>query len=228
MTLRVATYNVHRCIGRDGVESPQRIAAVLREIDADLIALQEVASRPGSPENLLLQLEKAVCARAIYGFTLVEQNGHYGNVVLSRIDISSVNHLDISVPKREPRGIIDIELFAGQCRIEVLATHLGLASGERRKQVRRILSRLETTTADVTILLGDFNEWFFWGRPLRWLKQWFKPMPTLATFPANRPILGLDRIWIHPPEKMISLHVHVTKLSKVASDHLPLVADIDL
>ena len=228
MALRIATYNIHRCIGQDGLKSPDRIAAVLREINADLIALQEVSSRLGNAENMLTLLEKAAGAKAIQGFTLLEKNGLYGNALLSRLEISRVNLMDISIAAREPRGVITVELDINRCKVALLATHLGLGSGERRYQVRRILTVLEMTTADVIILLGDFNEWFFLGRSLRWLKQRFTPTPALATFPSHRPLLSLDRIWIHPSDRLTSLQVHTTALSKVASDHLPLVADIDL
>ncbi len=227
MAVRIATYNIHRCIGRDRHQSPERIAAVLQEIDADLIALQEVAFSPGHPENTLAILEEATGTKAIPGFTLLGQHGFYGNALLSRLEISKINHIDISVSYREPRGIIGVELTVNQCKVAVLATHLGLIAGERRRQVTRILSELETTRADAIILLGDFNEWFSLGRPLRWLHQQFKPTRTLATFPAHRPLFGLDRIWIHPEDRLLSLRVHITALSKTASDHLPLVADVD-
>lgn len=227
MTLRIATYNIHRCIGQDGHESPERIAAVLQEIDADLIALQEVAVLHSHPENVLALLEAATGTKAIPSFTLLEKHGFYGNALLSRLEVSAVKHIDISVSYREPRGVIDVELDINRRKVAVLATHLGLIAGERRQQVARILSKLEATSADAIILLGDFNEWFSLGRPLRWLHQQLKPTPALATFPARRPLFGLDRIWIHPAERLISLQVHDTALSKVASDHLPLVADVD-
>lgn len=228
MPLRIASYNIHRCIGRDGIENPDRIAGVLREIDADIIALQEVASLVGSPKNVLALLADAATAKVIPGFTLVEKNGRYGNAILSKIEVSRVNRVDISVPGREPRGVLAVDLDINHCKVAFFATHLGLTPRERRLQIRHILSLLKKTIADVSILLGDFNEWLFWGRPLRWLKQWFTPMPTPSTFPAHYPLLALDRIWIHPATRLMSLQVHATALSRIASDHLPLVADVDL
>ncbi|WP_305910034.1 endonuclease/exonuclease/phosphatase family protein [Methylomarinum sp. Ch1-1] len=228
MILRIATFNIHRSIGRDGIENPARIAELLREIDADLIALQEVSAMPGHPEDSLRLLEEATNSRAVMGRTLFDKNSHYGNALLSRLKINSCDRLDISVANREPRGLIDVELFINGYTVAVMATHLGLAYAERRRQIDEILSTVEKHTADVVILLGDFNEWFVWRPAFRRLQHRFKPTPTLATFPAHRPVLGLDRIWLHPQERLMSLEVHSTELSKIASDHLPLVAEIDL
>ncbi len=229
MHLRVATYNIHRCVGRDGIESPVRIAKLLQEIDADLVALQEVSVAPEHHSaNVLEHLEQVTQADAIKGFTLEEKNGFYGNALLSRFEPAKIKRIDISVPNREPRGIIDIELEVDRLKIAVMATHLGLAFSERRQQINNILSELDIKSADIIVLLGDFNEWFFGSRPIRELKQRFGSVPAPATFPAHRPLLRLDRIWVQPATRLISLQTYVTDLSKIASDHLPLVAEIDL
>jgi endonuclease/exonuclease/phosphatase family metal-dependent hydrolase len=110
------------------------------------------------------------------------------------------------------------------------ATHLGLGIRERHLQVKELLKIIHAVDADVGILLGDFNEWLTWSRPLRALHRWFTtPQATPqvpATFPSRRPLLRLDRIWIRPAERLTTLRAHSTELSRVASDHLPLVADI--
>jgi len=226
MTLRIATYNIHRCVGCDGIEDPERIAGVLRDINADVTALQEVAFDANGPKNILADLARSLNAQAIAGPTLLEQKGHYGNAVLSRIAPHSVDRLDISVPGREPRGVIAIKLRFGGSTVRIVATHLGLRPGERRYQMGRLLPVLEDPDAAVTILLGDFNEWFLWGRPLRWVNRRFGSMPAPATFPSRRPLLALDRIWIDPADRLISLHRHRHAAATVASDHLPLVAQV--
>ncbi len=226
MTLRIATYNIHRCVGMDGIEAPERIAAVLRDIDAEVTVLQEVAFDADGPNNILADLARSVDAQAIAGPTLLEQKGHYGNAVLSRVSPDSVDRLDISVTGREPRGAIAIKLRLNGSTVRVVTTHLGLRPGERRHQMRRLLPLLDDPEAAVTILLGDFNEWFLWGRPLRWVNRRFGSMPAPATFPSRRPLLALDRIWVEPADRLISLQHHRHAAAAVASDHLPLVAQV--
>jgi len=228
MGFRVATYNIHRCVGRDGIADPQRIAGVLRALDADLVALQEVAFDPGAPGDTLQYLAEALGARAIAGPTLLEAKGRYGNAVLSRIAPREVQRTDISVPRREPRGVLQLALETSTISVAVLATHLGLSIEERRRQMARIGRLLENPAAEVTVLLGDFNEWRPWGRSLRVLKRRFAPAATLPTFPSRRPLLALDRIWVRPVHRLQSLRVFKGAQARMASDHLPLVADIEL
>jgi endonuclease/exonuclease/phosphatase family metal-dependent hydrolase len=104
MALRLATYNIHRCIGADGKEDPQRIADVLRAMDADLVALQEVAYDPETPGDILRFLSRAAGAQAIAEPTLQEGKRRYGNAVLTRLTPLEVRRIDISLRSREPRG----------------------------------------------------------------------------------------------------------------------------
>jgi endonuclease/exonuclease/phosphatase family metal-dependent hydrolase len=226
MRLRVATYNIHRCIGRDGIEDPDRIADVLRRMHADVIALQEAAYDNTGPVNILDILARSTGTAAIAGPTLLDERSHYGNVLLTRIRPVEVRRLNISVPGREPRGALTVELGIGGRTVRIVATHLGLRPGERRYQVRRLLTLVDPAAADVTIVLGDFNEWYIGARPLRWLTRRLGALPALSTFPSYRPLLALDRIWVHPLERVLQLRVHRSRTAGMASDHLPLVADI--
>jgi endonuclease/exonuclease/phosphatase family metal-dependent hydrolase len=228
MSLRIATYNIHRCIGTDGAENPDRIAAVLREINADVFALQEVAHLPGSPGNVLDLLADAVDADPIEGTTLRNPDGHYGNALLTRLPAADIHRIDISVPHRERRGALDVRLAANCLSVRVVATHLGLRAGERRYQIGRIYSMVRNASADVTILLGDMNVWFGRKGPLRRLAHVFETVPTPATFPSHRPLLALDRLWVRPRSNLTSIGVHRSPLARRASDHLPLVADVAL
>jgi endonuclease/exonuclease/phosphatase family metal-dependent hydrolase len=126
----------------------------------------------------------------------------------------------------EPRGAIDTTLVVGGHAVRVLSTHLGLRPYERRQQVRRVLATIDPGGTAPVVLMGDLNEWFLWGRALRWLHADFHPRPAPATFPARWPVFALDRIWIRPAQHLRSIATHVTAVSRVASDHLPLVADI--
>lgn len=224
--MRIATYNIHRTVGADGQENPERIAAVLQELNADIVALQEVGFESEVPGNVLAYLASTMQAQVIEGITLRDERGSYGNAILLKLPSASLDLHDISVPGREPRGAIELGVKLDGVDVQLIATHLGLRPGERRYQIRRLLKLHETSTAEVKILLGDLNEWFLWGRPLHWLYRIFGHTSAPATFPARRPLFALDRIWIKPVKVVVSLQVHNSALSRQASDHLPLVAEL--
>jgi endonuclease/exonuclease/phosphatase family metal-dependent hydrolase len=140
--------------------------------------------------------------------------------------VASVERIDRSVPRREPRGALDVQVDCGGARLRVLTTHLGLLPAERRRQVRRLLAALERAADLPTILMGDLNEWYLWGRPLRWLHVEFRRTPAPRTFPSRLPLFALDRLWVRPRALLQRLAVHASPLARVASDHLPLVATL--
>lgn len=226
--IRLASYNVHRAIGLDGKCRPERILGVLREIEADVFALQEVEARDEG-SDMLAWLAEETGYQAIAGTTLIRHDGHYGNGLLTRLPIASVTLCDLSWRGREPRGAIAADLEAdGAGPLRVVATHLGLRPAERRDQVQRLIKLFTDVPRDRAVLMGDVNEWFLWGRPLRRLHRYFKHTPAIATFPSPLPFLALDRVWTHPRSLLQKMHAHMTPLSKVASDHLPLVATLDV
>lgn len=226
--LRVATYNIHRAVGGDGRTDPERISEVIRELGADIVALQEVGFGQALPGALLERLGRSLGARIIEGPTMQDTRGHYGNALLTRLPIDAVRRVDISVPRREPRGAIQLSTTAGSRSLDVVATHLGLRPAERRSQIRHVLTVLEASAADAKVLLGDLNEWFLWGRPIRWVERTFHPREAPATFPARCPWLALDRLWVAPSTALTGVHAHDTHASRRASDHLPLVGELDL
>lgn len=222
--LAVATYNIHAGVGRDRRTNIPRLAAVIRELDADIIALQEVLGH-----DVLDTLAEATGFHAVAGPTLLREGRHYGNAVLTALPLGQVECIDLSVPGREPRGAIDLHLATRESHLRLLITHLGLGPGERRHQIRRLMEQLEHgPRADITLLLGDLNEWLLWGRPMRWLTRWFTRTPAPATFPAFLPLLALDRIWVRPRPRLLSVTAHRSRLARLASDHLPLKAIIEV
>jgi len=228
--LRVASYNIHECVGSDGRRDPARIADVLREIDADVIGLQEVDARPGATsESMQMQyLASTLGHHAVAGTTLLRAGGEYGNAILTRRPVLDVRRVDLTVYRREPRGALDVDLDIDGRAVRVLVTHLGLLPGERRKQVRRLLDLLGDHPSDVVVLCGDINEWFAVGRPLRWLHARLGRTATVPTFPSAFPVFALDRIWVHPHAALAALTAHASPAARRASDHLPLLADIRL
>ena len=225
--LRLASYNVHRAIGRDRRTAPERILGVLKEVDADVVALQEVEARDGGAD-MLAWLAGETGFHAVAGTTLIRHDGHYGNGLLTRCPVKATTLCDLSWRGREPRGAIAADIDCEGEPLRVVATHLGLRPAERREQCERLLALFSERPEDRSVLMGDLNEWFLWGRPLRHLHKFFEPTPALATFPSGLPALALDRIWAHPRSILRSLRVHVTPLARMASDHLPLVAELEL
>lgn len=228
--LRVVSYNIHGGIGSDGHFVPNHIVDVLREIDADVIALQEVESRT-TGFDMLEFLAAAMDLHAIPGPTLLSAGGDYGNGLLTRLGIVNTTRIDLSIAKREARGAIDAELLlstAANAAVRIIATHLGLHPAERRQQVRQLLALFEQDRRLPTVFMGDLNEWFLAGRPLRWLHRHFARTPAPATFPARFPLFALDRIWVQPRAMLHSLTVHNSPLARFASDHLPVVAELIL
>jgi endonuclease/exonuclease/phosphatase family metal-dependent hydrolase len=229
MNLTLATYNIHIGLGRDGRLAPERIASVVQELKADIIALQEVqlgAKRFDMPAYL----RKATGYQVLAGPTIVDPvRGNYGNALLTRQCVKSFCQVDLSVDGREPRGALDATLACGADTLRVVATHLGLKPAERRAQVTKLLAALAgKPVSRATILLGDLNEWFLWGRPLRWLHQHFEETPAPATFPAGFPVFALDRVWVRPRHLLRRLFVHASPLARQASDHLPVVAQLQM
>lgn len=230
--LSIATYNVHRCLGRDGRREPERIAEVIREIDADILGLQELDFRPfehsKSSRCRVDDMLSETGLNVIYGYTLPQHHGRYGNALLTKHPVKDVRRINLSVPGREPRGAIDVDIDIDGQLVQVIATHLGLRAYERKHQVGRLLERLSKDNERMVIVLGDFNEWTPRNPRVRSLCNHLGKCPTRRTFPTFHPILPLDRIYVRPIDSLVDVYVHDSPAARVASDHLPLKATINL
>lgn len=235
---RIVTYNIHKCKGLDLRTSPERIVAVLREIDADIIALQEVVSREnGSPRENQAQF---IAGELGFEYRIGENRQHlggkYGNVALSRFPLLNDKNFDITVRGREPRGCqhVDVKIEPADF-LHIYNIHLGTAFFERRQQVKRLLDAeiLNRHHHAPRILLGDFNEWTR-GLASRLLKAHFRSadlrehLSRKRTYPGIFPFLHLDHIYYDNHLKIENAFIHRSRLALVASDHLPLVADFSL
>jgi endonuclease/exonuclease/phosphatase family metal-dependent hydrolase len=227
--LRVATYNVHACIGADGRHDPDRVANVISELNADIVALQEftypasVALETRSPV-VLTTLDRYECA---LGPTRQSLTQCFGNALFTRHPIVEVHRIDLSMERREPRGALAATVDVGGALIHVLAAHLGLRVHERRFQVRQILDYLDSVRNTVSVVLGDFNDWLPGRSVVHVLDHRLGRPPRPASFPVFWPFMSLDRIWVHPAQALRRIFIHATPAARVASDHFPVVAEID-
>jgi endonuclease/exonuclease/phosphatase family metal-dependent hydrolase len=209
------------------------VAAVISELNADIIALQEftypasVALDTRTPV-VLTTLDRYQCAlgptRQRPRQTMTEC---FGNALLTRHPLVEVRRIDLSMERREPRGAVAATIEAGGVIVHVLATHLGLRIHERRFQVRQILDYLDSVGDAFVVVLGDFNDWLPGRSAAHVLDRRLGRPPRPATFPARWPLVALDRIWVQPLHTLRTLAVRATPATRLASDHLPVVAEID-
>lgn len=197
---------------------------MLSELDADLVALQEVSARSGEAGDVDQTGHLAhVCGmQALRGPTLRSARGEIGNALLSRAPPERVARIDLTQPGCEPRGALDVTIPLAGSTLRVVATHLGLSWPERRAQAHRLIDALSEGRADCTLLAGDMNEWIPFRGAVRSFDAWFGASPALRTFPAWLPLLPLDRIWAHPREALEEVTCHASASARVASDHLPI------
>jgi endonuclease/exonuclease/phosphatase family metal-dependent hydrolase len=232
--------------------APQRIIAVLQELDADIVCLQEVvniadsstvtwASEADSAGNVFDQAGQIARAFPNYVSAFGEnrpfRNGMYGNMTLTRLPLMRWKNFDVSRHGRERRGILETELEVGDATsLHVFNVHLGTGHMERRYQGRLLVNGRILTRPDVKgprLIIGDFNEWTrgLTTRLLRKSFQTFRPLHAASfprTYPGMLPLLSLDHCYYEPPLRLETTRLWRTRTALVASDHLPLVADFSI
>jgi len=214
--LRIASYNVHGCVGTDRRKDAARIAGVIAELECDTVGLQEVDYR-------LDYIAGRLGMEAVPGLTLLRHDGPYGNALLTRRPVLDVRRLALGYGRREPRNALDVDLDVGGKKLRVIVTHLGLFAPERRWQVRKLLE-LVRETPERLVVLGDINEWFPFSRPVRWFNRLLGHSVVERSFPSRWPLLALDRVWVRPRPALLALKAHRSALAAAASDHLPVKA----
>jgi endonuclease/exonuclease/phosphatase family metal-dependent hydrolase len=236
-SIRVATYNVHKCRGLDRRTNPARIAAVIEELDADVVAIQEILDvRDGKPEFDQARLITAALKqyKHCFGENRTLHGGPYGNMTLSRLPIKSCQNYDVSWREKERRGCLRSDIvLEGHPALHVFNVHLGTGFVERRHQARRLLSADVLTRDEFRgprIVVGDFNEWTR-GLATRLMGSAFEsidPRDFLRrphTYPGLLPFLHLDNFYYDKHLSLKGFRLHRSRRALVASDHLPLVAD---
>jgi endonuclease/exonuclease/phosphatase family metal-dependent hydrolase len=226
--LVVATYNIHTCVGVDRRYDPDRVAAVLGELDADIIGLQEVDARHRLNRHLNQwdYFAEKTGLNAIAGANVTDHRGRFGNALLTRFPVRLVQHINLSVGAYEPRGAIEAEVLVDERKLRVVVTHLGLHAGERRLQIGWLLDALAQSPcqAEATLIMGDLNEWRGRRGGIPALDRRLGRAPAPRTFPSWLPVLPLDRIYAGGAASLRAVAVHRSALARVASDHLPLRA----
>lgn len=226
MRLRIATWNIRKCVGLDRRRDPLRTSRVIAGLDADIVALQEadkrLGHRPAALRRDIVETET--------GLLIVEAGGHepsigwHGNAVLLSPELHVENRHNLHLPGIEPRGALVLDVVTGGRPLRLVATHLGFIRRFRRAQLATIRSYLAGLSPCPTVILGDFNEW----SPRHGLEPLsgfdvFSPGPS---FHSARPVAPLDRIAVSGGLRVLDGQVVATRETRVASDHLPVVATV--
>ena len=221
MALTVASYNIHRAAGLDGRVDVGRIAAVLEEIGADLVGVQEVFAPQAE------DLARRLGVNLAMGVTRTCLGRPYGNAFLTRLPLRGHHVFDLSRPSREPRGGVRVDVALAGRPLHVFNVHFGLRIRERAEQAEALLSEhvLGGGFEGLRVVMGDLNEWFPGpvGRTLR--RTLHGPRPH-RTHPAPLPLFALDRIYWDRRLHGETFRVHRSRLARIASDHLPVVAHL--
>ncbi len=230
MRFTAATYNIHRCVGRDGRHSPDRIRTVLTELSADIIAVQEFDNRARHswPEIVPEDISAPLGMNCIAQATIEDPHGGFqANLLLTRHHIADTCHVDLGRSGPEIRRAILSLVEMPEGPLVVVATHLGLSVQGRRRQARVLVDAVDAfADAHPVIMLGDFNEWLPVGGCHSILTRRFDSGARRRTFPVWAPLLPLDQVWVGGGLELNDTRVHRTAASAVASDHLPLVASV--
>ena len=198
--LTIASYNIHKCIGNDGVFDPIRIKNVILKLDADIVVLQEADARFGEREGLLDldYLHVRGGYRSIFSPDRSSRShGWHGNVVLYRNSV--VNHIhQLTLPGLEPRGALIVDFGIGHASFRLLAVHLGLLRRSRKRQVEAIIEAADPHPERHVVIIGDMNEWRLERRSaLELFKSHFEEISAqLPSYPSRYPVLPLDRLFV--------------------------------
>ncbi len=225
--IRAASYNIRKSVGLDRQRRPERIVEILNEINADIVALQEVDRRTGArPTTIPRNMIEAETDLKIIDLAIRPDSiGWHGNALLVRKDADIHHARRHDIPRLEPRGAVSADITLHGETLRIVGTHLGLVKRVRQQQIRAITEQLDTLPALPTLIMGDLNEW----RPGGSLDQ-FGETYAIATpgpsFHSSRPVASLDRIILCNRLDLLEGAVHQSELAKIASDHLPIYADI--
>jgi endonuclease/exonuclease/phosphatase family metal-dependent hydrolase len=248
--LRIATYNIHK--GVRGVGPRRRLeihnlALGIEALDTDIVFLQEVrqmnraAARhfpdthigwPRVPQADYLAPEGYDVA---YRTNAVTRDGEHGNALLSRWPIGDIGHHDVSDHRFEQRGLLHVPVHWSGVKVNAIVAHFGLMHASRIRQVQRLAAFIEANVPrdELLIVAGDFNDWGdkldapMRAAGLRRAVVEGDPPARYNTFPSRIPIFSMDRIYARGL-RCLSTSVPRGAAWARMSDHLPLVAELEL
>ena len=247
MLLKVLTYNIHRAIGVDRRFRPGRVVDILLHHDADLVLLQEVDE--GVPRSRELDLARELGVAAGYphvaaGYNVSLRKGRYGNALLSRWPLTIHRNIDLTVDGKKRRGCLHarVKIDKGHHSardLHVFNLHLGLSARERTRQVGLLARSAEFVAVGkeaACLVAGDFNDWRAQLLPIFLEILEFKCATghrfgdgtAIRTYPSFSPTGPLDKIFYRGPMRLLGARSCRLRVSRVASDHLPVIAEFEL
>ena len=229
--LKVASYNIRKSLGTDRRRQPERIMQILAEVNADIVALQEVDRRFGTRVSTLSA--EAIVDQSAYmpvRFGIRQESlGWHGNAILVRKGFELVQQRRIDLPSFEPRGAVLADVRVGGTLVRIIGMHLGLMGTTRLKQAQAIVGYLEKIEGKApTVIMGDLNQWAPDGGCLAQFARHHNVIAPGPSFHSRRPMLGLDRIITSRDINLVETGVHNSLLAARGSDHLPVWARLDL
>lgn len=251
-SITVASYNMRKAIGTDRRRDPLRVLDVLREVNADVVALQEADKRFGGrgsavPHELIddhglyrpvvlgvrnrRMLDGMALRRRVDELLKVDTRslGWHGNAILVKPHVGILDVAALELPTLEPRGAVMAELLINDRPLRVIGLHLDLSGLWRRRQMKAIVEAVGKRSQQMpTVLMGDTNEWRSAAGCLKDLDGAFRIAPTGPSFHARRPVAPLDRIMVGKELRIEAAGVHHSEAARRASDHLPVWARLVL
>lgn len=229
--ISVASYNIRKSVGTDWRRDPLRILDILKEVDADVVALQEVDRRFGSrAASLSPEMIVENTGYEAISFGVREQSlGWHGNTILYRRGYSVLNTMTLTLPALEPRGAVLADLQIGSEKLRVIGLHLGLVDLWRRRQAQSVLNQLDVLDEALpTVIMGDLNQWTTEGGCLTHFSENHQVIAPGPSFHSSRPVLNFDRIITTMDIEVMASGVHTSDRARKGSDHLPVWARIKI
>ena len=225
--LSVASYNIHKGVGTDRRRDLARTVAVISEIGADILALQEADTRFGTRKGLLDldSIRRDLGLIAVPLDRVGDAHGWHGNLLLVRNALVQQVH-QLILPGLEPRGALVTDIMIKDQPLRVVNAHFGLLPASRAAQARALIDKIGGMDAMPTLLMGDLNEWRGGGAALKTLGAHFTIALPRPSFPARYPLLALDRMMMSRHGELHDIATHDTALARRASDHLPIKAKL--